>query len=104
LSGDDLACQDETLEGAVRFDGAGLSGETFEEIAAGLAEAPPKYYYEANATYSLEYRGVSAIGVGHATSVISQAAADRAAETIARRQAENEVSNTLPRTMSTGAD
>lgn len=100
-AGDDKACQDETEFNAIRFDGAGVTAtdqtEAFEELAAKAVA-----HFTSNRTATINYRGVSEVGIGYAESIVSQRAADRVANIIAVKMAENDLSRQLPPTRSIG--
>lgn len=98
VSGDNAACQDETAENAIRFDGAGASGDT----ALADVAAKPAARYTSNQTELLTSGTFSAVGVGHASSIISQRAADRVAGIVATKQAEALLVGMLPPTLSAG--
>lgn len=100
-SGSGAACENETGSNAVRFDGAGASAGTDEEAAA-AANLVPVDYYESNQTATITVGSVSSVGVGHATSIISQEAADRVASIIAVQQAELQITAALPPILSAG--
>jgi hypothetical protein len=101
LSGDAKACEDETPVKALRFDGVGSTQPTFEEASADLA-ARALADFTAQKTMSIEQDGFLAVGVGHAQSIVSQEAADRVAEIIAVKMAENELTAMLPPITSEG--
>jgi hypothetical protein len=100
-SGAGDACVDETGVNALRYDGVGVKTDTLEEATIALATAPADAY-ESNKTVMLNQAGYSAIGVGAATSIISQAAADRVANIIATKQADRELQSVLPPVTSSG--
>ena len=58
--------------------------------------------YTSNQTVVVEQSGLSAVGVGFAESIIAQQAADRVAEIIATKMAENELRAALPPVISVG--
>jgi hypothetical protein len=91
--------KDETEERMVRFDGAAATG-TYPEVLAALAEDLPVFV--ANRTVTVSSGGQSAVATGSAESLISQANADRVAETVARRRAAEELSQALPKIVSIG--
>lgn len=103
LDGDSLACEDETGFNAVRYDGAGVHSEDREGLAETLASRALSHY-TSNKTAVITYRGVSEVGVGFAESVVSQRAADRVANIIATKMAENEVAKQLPPILSIGEE
>ena len=89
------AFDSETKANGVRFDGVSVAAETEVEISEALT-AIPFPLYESARTVSLTAYGVTEVGVGHAVSPISQAAADRLAERIAERQAAVLISQKAP--------
>jgi len=101
LSGDAEACVDETGINAVRYDGTGIKTDTYAEAVAELA-AKPLADYHSTKTQLLEQGGFQAVGVGTAESMVSQSAADRVAEVIAIRMAENELGIVQPPITSIG--
>lgn len=103
LSGDSKACQAEPAVNAVRFDGVGTHQDTLEKAILDLA-AQPLAHFTAAATQSLTQDGFSAVGVGFGESIISQETADRVAEEVATRTAENELQAMLPLITSYGKD
>jgi len=100
-SGDPKACEPETTENAVRFDGAGASGDT---VVGAEASIPPGQTekFESIQTATITQKGHSALGVGTATSIISQDAADRVALRVARQLAAVELANSLAPVFSFG--
>jgi hypothetical protein len=101
MSGDATACDEETGIKAVRFDGVGTTQDTYGEAADELA-ARAVFDYTAHKTAILEADDFIAVGVGSAQSIVSQAAADRVAEIIATKMAENELSVLRPLITSIG--
>lgn len=101
LSGDGRACSDEDRLNAVRFDGVAAFGETAEELIAELSAAPTQEFYS-NQTQILHNGDFSAVGVGSAESIVSQAAADRVAKIIAEKQAQAELDAVVPPVLSVG--
>jgi len=101
-SGDPNACIDETPYNAVRFDGAGVRAEDLSAVEAGFIGLRPIRYFTANQTATVTQDGASAVGAGSGESIVSQAAATRVAERTAVRQAEVELQQTLPPTLSLG--
>jgi hypothetical protein len=99
-SGSDKACQDETGFNAIRFDGSGVHEED-SDATEELSENPLAHY-TSNKTAVLSYGDVSEVGVGFAESIVSQRAADRVAEIIAIKQADNAVIKQLPPLLSQG--
>lgn len=101
VSGDGKACEDETDYNIVRFDGVGAKAEDLTE-AQTAALAKELQRFTSNQTATVDQEGQSAVGVGYAESVISQASADRVAARIATRAAEVELSRSLPKVISAG--
>jgi len=95
LSGNAEACGDETPHNSVRFDGVGTNQTSYEDSVAEL-EAKALTDYAAAKTVSLTEDGFFAVGVGFAESLVSQEAADRVAEIIATKSADNELNAMLP--------
>jgi hypothetical protein len=85
----------------VRFDGAAQHGDNILQVTEELAVRDIQHF-ESVKTAVVSEQGVSAVGVGMAESIISQAAADRVANIIAVRMAETEVALTLPPVLSLG--
>ena len=85
---------------AIRFDGFGAKADSV--LAASVALEENATEFESNQTEAMTVDGISAVGVGHAESYVSQAAADRVAKRIAERMAENEIMGQLPKILSTG--
>lgn len=103
ITGDpDTACGREEAVNSIRFDGQGAKAETV--FAASQALSASLIPYTSNQTAVVEFRGISAVGVGFAESIVSQEAADRIAQRIAVRMAENEVMMQLTPVLSGGAD
>lgn len=103
LSGDAAACDDEAGVNAVSADGAGIETDNYADAVASLAIAALNYY-TSNRTVVVDQDGFRAVGVGAAESIVSQEAADRVADIIATKQAENELTQTLPPILSTGLE
>lgn len=101
LTGSGEACEDETTFRAVRFDGVGAKGDSYEDVLAVLDNAPI-YDFESTQTVALSYRGYSAVGIGNFKGVISQNASDRVASIIATQMAEAELRRVIPPTVSIG--
>jgi hypothetical protein len=101
ITGEPQACIDEVPYNTVRFDGAGVHGDNILQVTEELA-ARNIQHFDAVKTAVVSSQGVSAVGVGVAESIISQAAADRVANIIATRMAETEVALTLPPVLSLG--
>lgn len=100
-SGDPRACQSETMVNAVRFDGAGVSAVDLNTALQTLQSDPIMRFTSAQ-TALLNYRGLSAVGVGFAESIVSQAAADRVANRIATQFASQNIISQLPSVYSVG--
>jgi hypothetical protein len=90
----------ETEYNAVRFDGASSKDEHWSDVNAALSVAAD--YFPSTQVVTLEQRGFQAIGTGTTSSVISQAAADRAAEKIAITVAEKGLRDAIPKLVSDG--
>lgn len=101
MSGDAKACENEPTGKVTRFDGEAAQDPNVD-VAELALEVRPVARFTANKTVSMTIDGFSAVGVGFAESIISQQAADRVAEIIARRQAETEIGLQLPSTLSIG--
>lgn len=86
---------------AVRFDGLATSSNNFKSMVEAL-EAAPEAFYVSNKTVALEKDGFQAIGIGFATSILSQAAADRVATIIATKRADKDLQAMLPPVISVG--
>jgi hypothetical protein len=102
-AGDGNACQDETGLKAVRFDGVAATGTSIGDLVAELSAAQTQEF-TSNQTQVVHLDGFSAVGVGSAESIVSQAAADRVAQIIATKQAEMELAALLPPILSVGLD
>jgi hypothetical protein len=101
LSGDARACDDEIGFNAVRFDGVGVNTDTYSGAVLDLASKSVADYHAVK-TQVVEQDGFESAGVGTAESVVSQAAADRVADIVAIRMAENDLSCVLPPIISIG--
>jgi hypothetical protein len=98
LSGD---CEpSESDVNMVRFDGRASEGADYEEALEPLNAA--LVVYESTKTHVLERDDVSVTGTGYATSIVSQADADKIAQAIAVEQAERMLENALPPYISDG--
>lgn len=93
--------EDETEENFVRFDGAAAEDPGFDEALQAFDENIPLYV--SNRTATVTQNGVTEIAVGEATSVISQADADKVALCVATRKAANRLESVLPQIVSLGA-
>ncbi len=100
-SADPEACVSEVDEAAVRFDGFADGSSDLEAVIAALG-AVGQQVFSSNQTATVEQSGVSAVGIGFSENPISQAAADRAAQRIAEKQADAEVSRSLAPILSLG--
>lgn len=101
--GESTACENEAPHNAVRFDGAGVHSEDLSTLGEQLDARPLNYFTSVKAA-TVEQDGVSATGIGVAESIISQNAADRVAEQVAIRAAENDVEKALPPVLSVSAN
>lgn len=101
FSGDGRACQAEEDIRASRFDGVGANAEDSASAEASLNAAPEQFFFSRQAV-SVTQLGYVAVGVGEGKSIVSQAAADRVANIIAQKQAENELMFTIPPSWSEG--
>jgi|SRR5579859_1827730 len=101
LTGSPFACQDETGLHAVRYDGAATKADTFAELVTALANAPEDLFTSVE-TVTLTEDGFVGTGIGTAESIVSQRAADRVAQIIATKFAEQELSALVPFIYSTG--
>ncbi len=101
MSGDATACENEDPYKAVRFDGVGTDQSAYSDAAADLA-ARALADYTSTKTKIVIQDEFEAVGVGFSESVVSQEAADRVAEIIAVKMAENELSVMLPPITSIG--
>lgn len=100
-SGSAEACENEEDFRALRFDGAGVFNADNQLIVEPLADMHMDFW-ESTKTAMLTVDGISAVGVGYSSSVVSQQAADRVAERIATRMAEIEILAQLPPVLSIG--
>lgn len=100
-SGSGDACTNEEDFRALRFDGAGVFNSDKQLIVEPLADMYMDFW-ESTKTAMLTVDGISAVGVGYSTSIVSQQAADRVAERIATRMAEIEILAQLPPVLSIG--
>ncbi len=101
FSGDPKACQDEDPYNLVRFDGEAVGGPILTQDVLALALKAVQRY-TANQTVIVDQAGFSAVGVGFAESIVAQQAADRVAEIIATKMAENELRAVVPPIISAG--
>ena len=96
----ETACGREVEVNAIRFDGFGIKAD---DIATATSELERNLTrFTATRSVSLTYQGVTAVGGGSAESFVSQESADRVADIIATRTAENEIMAQLPKILSTG--
>lgn len=100
-AGNPDAFTDESCVRAVRYDGLGTSSNNFKSVWDALALAPEPFY-TSNQTVTLQSKGFTAIGVGYATSILGQAAADRVAKIVATNRAAMELEAMLPPIISIG--
>jgi hypothetical protein len=100
-AGNPKACEDEIDLHASRYDGAAVTADDVATLIAALAAAPEQYFTSAQ-TETIQYRGLSGVGVGFAQSVISQKAADRVASIIATQFAAQQIVQQLPSVISVG--
>ena len=102
ISGDPDANEgDDATVNAVRFDGEAAQGDSLPEVVAALSGGP--VIFEATKTRTVELAGGQLVTAGSASSVISQAAADRVALEIASRRAGLEQAKALPVVVGTKA-
>ena len=101
FNGDSLACVDELPFKAIRFDGAGVYGPDRDQALDDLSNIAIKYF-TANATQVVTQDNVSATGIGFSESIVSQEAAIRVADIIARKMAQAEILRFLPPILGTG--
>jgi len=101
FAGSAKACENEEAFNATRFDGESVF-DTNADDAEELLSAKVLRIFSATETVSLTQSGISAVGVGHATSIVSQDAADRVAQRIAQRAAEIEIEAFSPPFFSLG--
>lgn len=101
LAGEPNACENEIPFNTIRYDGVGVQAT---DISDAIAELSIKKLAEftSSQTAAITQRGLTAVGIGSSESVVSQQAADRVAECIATRRAEEELSAVLPPTLSAG--
>lgn len=90
LSGEPKACENEVPFKAIRFDGAGVQDSDYGDTILELANKPV-IRYTAHATQVVTQDNISATGVGFSESVVSQEAASRVADIIARKMALAEI-------------
>jgi len=101
LKGDPKACEDEAPFNTVRFDGAGQHSSNIELAVDELTHRELAYFTSVK-TAVVDQGGFSAVGIGIAQSIISQAASDRVAGIVAVKQAEAELRGVLPPVLSVG--
>lgn len=101
LSGGSDACATESPYNLVKFDGAGATSTDLEEADA-IVQTREMIVYTSNQSATLERNGFSAVGVGSAESVVTQAAADRVAHCTAEGSADAQLLRVLPRKLSSG--
>jgi hypothetical protein len=100
-SGNGKACEDEVNFHASRYDGAAVSAPDVATLIETLAQAP-EYFYTSAKTETIQYKGLSGVGVGFAQSIISQKAADRVASIVATQFAAQQIVRQLPSVLSVG--
>lgn len=102
-SGGGDACDDETLYNVVKFDGAAaVSSDLSEADAAALSRS--MVVYRSNQTATLTRDEFTAVGVGHAESLITQQTADRVAQCVAEKSADAQLLRVLPPVLSRGKE
>lgn len=101
FNADAEACQDETAHNALRFDGQGSAGSSFDEVFENLSKRELEIFLS-NQTQVVTQSGATSVGVGSGESIVSQEAADRVANSIATRQAEFELARNLAPVLSVG--
>lgn len=101
FNGEPLACINELPFKAIRFDGVGVYGPDRDQAFDDLANKTI-VYYTANATEVVTQDNVSSTGIGFSESIVSQEAASRVAEIIARKMAQAEILRFLPPILSSG--
>lgn len=94
--------EDENSVNAVRFDGSSLKGDDYSDVSVLLSEDAQEF--ASVQIVALSKDGYVGNGTGSSTSVISQAAADRAATKIATEFAEKELREAQPPFLSDGSE
>lgn len=102
-SGSGKACEDEQPYNVIKFDGAGASSTDLSEADA-EALAHSMTVFTSNQTTTLTREGFTAVGVGHAESLINQQTADRVAFIIAEQSADTQLMRTIPPVLSRGKE
>lgn len=100
-SGNPEAFCPEPCLNAIRFDGLATKSNNFKSLVDALSEAP-EAYFTSSKTVVLEKDGFKAIGIGFASSILSQAAADRVATIVATQRADKDLQAMLPPVISVG--
>jgi hypothetical protein len=94
---------DEVEFNAVRFDGAAKKDKSYDVVEASLLAG--FYFYESTQQVQLTHpEGYQSFGTGSAESVITQPAADRAAQAIATQYAEKYLRDQIPPFLSDGSE
>jgi hypothetical protein len=91
----------ETCLNAVRYDGLATQSNNFKSTVDALSDAPESFYTSSK-TVVLEKNGFKAVGVGFASSILSQSAADRVATIVATKRADKDLQAMLPPVISVG--
>jgi len=101
VDGDNDACINEVPFNAIRFDGKGVHADDRVAVVDQISAKAIRLFM-ASKTAVVSQGGFTAIGVGSAESVVSQAAADRVALCVATKFAEAELAIVLPKIFSIG--
>jgi hypothetical protein len=91
----------ESCINAVRYDGLATKSNNFKSVVDALSDAPESFYTSSK-TVVLEKNGFRAIGIGFASSILSQDAADRVATIVATKRADKDLQAMLPPVTSVG--
>lgn len=94
--------EDETTDKFVRFDGAASEAGNFSDALSELSGSETIPIFTATKVEAVSQDGFTEIGTGSATSIISQADADKIATAIARRIASHNLEDILPKIVSQG--
>jgi hypothetical protein len=86
---------------AVRYDGLATKSNNFKSVVDALSDAPESFYTSSK-TVVLEKNGFRAVGIGFASSILSQDAADRVATIVATKRADKDLQAMLPPVTSVG--
>ncbi len=100
-SGNPKAFCGETCFNAVRYDGLATKSNNFKSVVDALSDAPESFF-TASKTVVLTKGPFSAVGIGFASSILSQAAADRVANIVATKRADKDLQAMLPPIISVG--